>query len=101
MNENSYCKLEIFIPETHLPALQKALQEADAGHIGRYDCCLSHSPVTVCRPGPEGELCLEPERKVEVTCRTGQVERVMAAVRSIHPSDNPLIYAIPLYRTSF
>ncbi len=26
-----YCKLEIFIPETHLKALQKALQEVDAG----------------------------------------------------------------------
>ena len=36
----TYCKLEIFIPETHLEALQSALQEIDAGHIGSYDCCL-------------------------------------------------------------
>lgn len=41
-----YCKLEIFIPETHLKALQKALQEVDAGHIGNYDSCMSYSPVT-------------------------------------------------------
>ena len=46
--ENTYCKLEIFIPETHLEALQRALQEVDAGHIGNYDCCLSYSPVTGC-----------------------------------------------------
>jgi hypothetical protein len=32
-----YCKLEIFIPESHLAALQKALWEVDAGHIGKYD----------------------------------------------------------------
>jgi len=38
-----YCKLEIFIPETHLPALQKTLREVDAGHIGNYDSCMSSS----------------------------------------------------------
>lgn len=43
-----YCKLEIFIPESHLAALQRALREVDAGHIGNYDCCLSYSPVTGC-----------------------------------------------------
>lgn len=44
----SCCKLEIFIPETHLEPLQRALKEVDAGHIGNYDCCLSYSPVTGC-----------------------------------------------------
>ena len=33
MTEFSCCKLEIFIPESHLPVLQQALREADAGHI--------------------------------------------------------------------
>ena len=37
----SYCKLEIFIPESHLEALRAALQSVDAGHIGAYDGCLS------------------------------------------------------------
>ena len=44
--EFQYFKLEIFIPETHFRALQKALQQVDAGHIGNYDSCLSYSPVT-------------------------------------------------------
>ena len=44
--EFAYCKLEIFIPESHLRALQQALADVDAGHIGKYDCCLSYSPVT-------------------------------------------------------
>lgn len=48
MDEFRYCKLEIFIPATHLTALQKALQSVDAGHIGNYDCCLSYSEVTGC-----------------------------------------------------
>ena len=41
MEPMSCCKLEIFLPQTHLEALARALQEVDAGHIGRYDCCLS------------------------------------------------------------
>ena len=46
--EFAYCKLEIFIPESHLRALQQARADVDAGHIGKYDCCLSYSPVTGC-----------------------------------------------------
>ena len=37
----SYCKLEIFIPKSHLETLRAALQSVDAGHIGAYDRCLS------------------------------------------------------------
>ena len=44
--EFKYCKLEIFLPPTHLEIVQKALQEVDAGHIGNYDSCMSVSPVT-------------------------------------------------------
>ena len=43
MEDFEYCKLEIFIPESHLSVLQKALQSVDAGHIGSYDSCLSYS----------------------------------------------------------
>ncbi|MDY3992384.1 divalent cation tolerance protein CutA [Evtepia sp.] len=106
----AYCKVEIFIPETHLGVLQRTLQEADAGHIGNYDCCLSYSPVTGCwRPlegttpylGNIGEISSEPELKVEVTCRTGQVDKTIEAIKKIHPYEEPVINVIPLYRTSF
>lgn len=35
--ESEFCKLEIFLPESHLEAVQQALWSVDAGHIGRYD----------------------------------------------------------------
>lgn len=107
MTEFSCCKLEIFIPEAHLPALQKALREVDAGHIGRYDSCLSYSPVTSCwRPlegsqpylGEAGKLSTEPELKVEVTCRRERLEQTLAAVKAVHPYEEPVINVIPLYR---
>ena len=108
--EPRYCKLEIFIPETHLDRLQQALQAVDAGHIGNYDHCLSYSRVTGCwRPlvgtapylGSVGEISAEPELKVEVTVRTERVDETVAAVKAVHPYEEPVINAIPLWRTSF
>ena len=98
-------KLEIFIPKTHFPALQAALQAADAGHIGNYDSCLSYSPVTsTWRPlegtnpyiGNKGELSVEEELKVEVTIRREQLDRVMRAVREVHPYEEPVVNIIPM-----
>ena len=105
-----YCKLEIFLPESHLEAVRRALERVDAGHIGRYDRCLSYSPVTSCwRPlpgaapylGPPGECYTGPELKVEVTCPTERVDRTVEAVKQIHPYEEPVINVIPLWRTSF
>lgn len=106
----SYLKLEIFIPETHLPALQAALQSVDAGHIGNYDSCLSYSPVMgTWRPlagttpyiGAEGQISCEPELKVEVTIRAERLKETMDAIKRIHPYEEPVINAIPLWATSF
>ena len=104
----SFCKLEIFLPASHLSVLQDALRQAGAGHIGQYDSCLSYSPVTSCwrplansRPylGRVGELCTQEELKAEVTCRADQVDAVLEAVRAVHPYEEPVINVIPLWRT--
>ena len=106
----SYLKLEIFIPETHLPALQTALQGVDAGHIGNYDSCLSYSPVmSTWRPlpgtapyiGTEGQTSCEPELKVEVTIRVEKYQETMDTIKRVHPYEEPVINTIPLWGTSF
>ena len=106
--EVSFLKLEIFLPETHLAVLQEALRAVDAGHIGNYDCCLSYSPVTGCwRPlagagpylGEVGELCRAPELKVEVTIRAEGLEDTLAAIRRVHPYEEPVINVLPLWGT--
>lgn len=110
MSGFKYCKLEIFIPETHLAALKKALQKVDAGHIGNYDGCLSYSSVTGCwRPlesstpylGQRGECCTVPELKVEAVCLTELVDNAVEAIKAVHPYEEPVINVIPLLRTSF
>ena len=108
MPDVPYCKIEIWIPESHLAPLQSALREVDAGHIGRYDCCMSYSRVTGCwRPlegsdpylGRVGEVSSAPELKVEVTCRTERAGETVDAVKRIHPYEEPVINVIPLYLT--
>ena len=103
-----FCKLEIFIPDTHLHVLQETLRACDAGHIGRYDSCMSYSRVIgTWRPldgthpysGEVGTVSEEPELKVEVTCNSEDVDAVIAAVKKIHPYEEPVINAIPLLRT--
>ena len=100
-----YVKLEIFIPETHFPQLQKALQRVDAGHIGNYDSCLSYAPVMgTWRPlagthpyvGKQDEISCEPELKVEVTIRAEKLSETIAAVKAVHPYEEPVINAVPL-----
>lgn len=106
--EFEYCKLEIFVPRTHLEPIRRALRSVDAGHIGKYDGCLSYGETTGCfRPlggsspylGREGELCTVPEYKVEAVCRADRVGETLAAVKKAHPYEEPVINVIPLYRT--
>ena len=82
--ETTYCKLEIFLPESHLEALRQALQAVDAGHIGRYDSCLSYSPVTSCwRPlagtkpfsGQVGQLSREEDGSLKLNACAGTDRR--------------------------
>ncbi|MBQ3450447.1 MAG: divalent cation tolerance protein CutA [Synergistaceae bacterium] len=103
-----YCKLEIFIPESHLKLLRETLIQCDAGHIGNYDACMSYShvigtwrPLNGTKPyiGTEGAISEEPEIKAEVTCRVSDVDAIIAAVKKIHPYEEPVINAIPLMRT--
>ena len=103
-----YCKLEIFIPETHLGILQETLRRCGAGHIGKYDSCMSYSrvvgtwrPLEGTKPysGEIGHVSTEDEIKAEVTCRIDDVDAVIEEVKRIHPYEEPVINAIPLLRT--
>ena len=103
-----YCKIEIFIPESHLEILQEVLRNCDAGHIGNYDSCMSYSPVIgTWRPldgsnpytGSIGSISTEEEIKAEVTCRVSETGKIIAAVKAVHPYEEPVINVIPLLRT--
>lgn len=108
MLEFELYKLEIFVPESHFEAVRQALADADAGHIGRYDQCLSVSrtegfwrPLDGARPyrGRPGELCRAQELKIEVCCRAGQLAETLRLVKRAHPYEEPVINVLPLCGT--
>ena len=51
--------------------------------------------------GSVGEISREPELKVEVTVRAERVDETNPAIKRAHPCEEPVINAIPLWRTSF
>lgn len=105
-----YCKIEVFIPKEALPALQDALRSVDAGHFGNYDSCMSYHETTGCWRPLEGSnpniglinaLSTETEYKVECLIKTEKVEETIRAIKKIHPYEEPVINAIPLFLTGF
>ena len=102
-----YCKIEIFIPEANFKELQNALIEIDAGHIGKYDACLSYShvigtwrPLEGTKPyiGEKNKISEEKELKVEVTCKTEKIDETIKAIKKVHPYEEPVINVIPLLK---
>lgn len=98
-------KLEIFIPKTHFSKLLSALQTADAGHIGKYDSCLSYSevigtwrPLEGAKPylGQHNKISQEKELKVEVQIIAENLHKTISAIKNIHPYEEPVINIVPL-----
>jgi len=98
-------KLEIFIPKSHLNMLRDALCSVGAGVVGNYDNVISYStirgnwrPLPGANPyaGEVGVLCEGEEYKVEVRCSADKLPETIAAIKAIHPYEEPVINAIPL-----
>jgi len=101
-------KLEIFLPEDYKETIFQALWSVDAGHIGKYDRCLSWSRVNSCwrplddsRPfrGKTGEVTWEEEIKVEVCCLESRLDETLAVVKQAHPYEEPVINVLHLIGT--
>jgi hypothetical protein len=85
------------------------LQSVGAGSIGHYDSAMSYSIVKGCwrsLPGANpydgeiGVLTEADEYKVEVCCKTENLEATIKAVREMHPYETPVINAILLITIS-
>lgn len=103
-------KLEIYIPEQYVNSLRDALHAAGAGRVGNYDHCLSMldvrgywRPLEGATPyeGRIGEIAEGMECKVEVRCDRWRVADALAAIRGVHPYDEPVVNVIPLVNHLF
>ena len=82
-----YVKMEIFIPRTHLPALQKALQV-----VGTWRTLAGADPYE----GEVGKITEAEELKVEVRVEERRIGETMRAIRKIHPYETPVVFVLPL-----
>ena len=98
-------KLITYVPEAHTDALKDALFAAGAGTIGAYDSCsFTSNGVGTFRAGEgtspycgsQGVLHHEPESRVEVILPKYLKGRVVRALLSAHPYEEPAYDLIPI-----
>jgi hypothetical protein len=98
-------KIAVFTPLSHAKAVRKALAEAGAGQLGHYDYCSfsvrgtgRFRPLKGAKPflGTAGVIEEVDEEKIEVICPIAKLDSVLAAVREVHPYEEPAIDVYPL-----
>lgn len=86
--------LVVYIPESHLEPVKKALFAAGAGKMGNYeDCCWQTQGKGQFRPtegadphtGEVGKLETVAEWKVEMVCEKKNLSAVIKALKDAHP----------------
>jgi hypothetical protein len=98
-------KIVVFVPEADGEAVRMAMGEAGAGRIGNYDHCSFTSrgtgrfrPLAGARPaiGEVGQLEDVAEERIETICSDERLTTVLAAIRRVHPYEEPAIDLYPL-----
>ncbi len=91
-------KIVVFAPETHADILREAMGQAGAGKIGDYEHCTftikgvgRFRPVAGANPtiGEVGTLEAVNEERIETVCSPELLETVLAAIRAVHPYEEP------------
>lgn len=100
-----FVKIAVFVPVTHADKVREALAESGAGHIGNYDCC-SFSVKGIGRfrgledskpfIGEVGKIEEVEEEKIETICPHEKLDEILAAVKKVHPYEEPVIDIYPL-----
>jgi hypothetical protein len=100
-----FVKIAIYVPVSHAEVVRNALADAGAGYIGKYDSC-SFSVRGTGRfrglegthpfVGETGKLEAVEEERIETICERVNVEKVLAAVKAVHPYEEPAIDIYPL-----
>jgi hypothetical protein len=94
------CKIVVYVPEEQGEAVRRAMGEAGAGRIGNYDHCSftvkgtgRFLPLQGATPtiGAVGRLEAVVEERIETVCSEDRLSHVLAAIRNVHPYEEPAI----------
>ena len=98
-------KIVVYVPLTHADLVREEIGKAGGGHLGKYTFC-SFSSRGVGRFKPEvganphigsvGELEEVEEERIEVTCSAHLLERVIEAIKRVHPYEEIALDVWPL-----
>ena len=106
LKESEFVKLRVGVPATHADEVRAALGRAGAGRMGQYEYCSGSWPVTGrffplagAHPaiGEVGTMEEVAEEVIETICQRDLVAEVVAAVRRVHPYEEPPIDIMPRY----
>lgn len=98
-------KLSFYVPESHLEAVKIAVFSVGAGKIGNYDSCSWQSrgqgqfrPLEGSKPwlGQLGSVETVVEYKVELVCQNDLITKVVAALKKVHPYEEPAYDVVQL-----
>ena len=91
-------KIAVHVPPEAADAVRQAIGEAGAGAIGKYTFCSfsvtgtgRYTPNETAHPynGDVDKLNEVTEERVEVTCDRADARKVIAAIRTAHPYEEP------------
>lgn len=98
-------KFVVGVPESHAAVVREALGKAGAGRVGNYEY-ISFSvkgtgrfrPLVGAHPaiGAVGDHEEVAEEQIQTVCRRGDIDKIVAAVKQVHPYEKPPIYVSPL-----
>ncbi len=98
-------KLSVYVPASHIEQVKLAMFEAGAGRTEKYDMCAwqtagtgQFKPLPGSDPfvGTVGELCEVEEYQLEIIIDDDLLESVVAAMKEVHPYEEPAFAAWPL-----
>ncbi len=98
-------KLAVYVPSEHADKVREAMNTSGAGSIGNYDSCSFNASGTGtfraldgAQPfiGEAGQVHEENEVRVEMICRNEYVQKVISAVKNVHPYEEVALDIIPL-----
>lgn len=93
----------VFVPESHLDVVKRAMFAAGAGKMGNYDsCCFESKGQGQFRAlhgsqafiGDIGQLEKVSEVRLEMACEDQLLEQVILAMKKTHPYETPAYYGI-------
>lgn len=99
-------KIVVSVPESDTKRLLKIIGDAGAGHIGNYTHCSFTSkgigrfiPTEGANPtiGQVNQSEEVVEDRIEVTCDTTILNKVIESIKSAHPYEEPVIDVYQLF----